>query len=394
MSNKSVELVKITLYEVNLPFLVAFKHNLASRKHTINVIVQLDFSYDNKIISGFGESVPREYVSNETSSTCLNDIKNYYIPLLKGFKANDYNEALNVFFTLLKNPALNDTGNTARCAVELAFCDGIAKIQNMPVRNLFITKPKLNIASLQYGAVVPYLSNYKLKFLLYLYKFLSYRTIKIKVGANLATNLNIVKLAREILGPLVTLRIDANSAWTVRESIEQVNALNKYNIASVEEPCTGSIEDIKTIQDNIAIPLIADESLVSIKDAHNLIGACRGFNIRISKNGGISSAIAIAQIAYTNNIECHLGAQVGESNILFMANQHLAFILANEYNLKLMHIEGAGNNLLLKNNLSSSLLSSKFPTQFQATSNSGFGALINILSLNKYLLAKFAQELI
>ena len=77
-----------------------------------------------------------------------------------------------------------------------------------------------------------------------------------------------------------------------------------------------------------------------------------------------------------------------------MANQHLAFILANEYNLKLMNIEGAGNNLLLKNNLSNSLLSSKFPTQFQATSNSGFGALINILSLNKYLLAKFAQELI
>jgi len=56
---------------------------------------------------------------------------------------------------------------------------------------------------------------------------------------------------------------------------------------------------LKQVSEAIQIPVIADESLCNEDDARRLIDlkACRGFNIRLSKCGGLGTATRISKMA-------------------------------------------------------------------------------------------------
>ncbi len=392
MSDNEIKLVKISIYEVNLPFVFSFGHNLANRKSTNNIIVKLDFQVGDRIVSGFGEAVPRDYVTNETTISCMEDLKNIYIPNLINFRSKNVASAKDGFANILDNISI--LGNTARCALELAFLDGLAKINNTNIINLMSNIDSYNINSINYGAVIPYLSINKFKALFKIYAWLGFKTIKIKLGRDFDHNINLLKLANSCNNSSLTIRADANQAWSVNDSVKHVNDLMKFNLASIEEPCKANFSDLKSIQDNIPIPLIVDESLVSYSDAQNLLTVCKGFNIRISKNGGLSNAIKIANLASQNNLECHLGAQVGETRILSKANQALAFILANEYKIKLANVEGAGNDLLLMNNLSKFSFVTLLPSKFGLDFEPGFGVNVNLAGIVKFSVNQFCQDLI
>jgi muconate cycloisomerase len=71
---------------------------------------------------------------------------------------------------------------------------------------------------------------------------------------------------------------------------------------------------------------MADESLVTIEQARELIDrrACDYFNIRLSKNGGVTGSLAIAKLAHDNGMKIQVGAQVGETAILSAAGRTFA----------------------------------------------------------------------
>jgi muconate cycloisomerase len=54
------------------------------------------------------------------------------------------------------------------------------------------------------------------------------------------------------------------------------------------------------------------------------VGACDFFNIRLSKNAGISGSMAIAQLARQAGVKIQVGAQVGETGILSAAGRTFA----------------------------------------------------------------------
>ncbi|MGH7810877.1 MAG: enolase C-terminal domain-like protein, partial [Candidatus Binatia bacterium] len=74
------------------------------------------------------------------------------------------------------------------------------------------------------------------------------------------------------------------------------------------------------------IPVMADESLVTIDQARRLIEqrACDYFNIRLSKCGGITGSLEIAALAQQAGIKIQVGAQVGETGILSAAARTFA----------------------------------------------------------------------
>ena len=151
--------------------------------------------------------------------------------------------------------------------------------------------------------------------------------VKIKVGASLEANLEILTIARAILGEQVTLRIDANCAWTAGETLRQLNAMQAFSLTGVEQPVPGEdLEGMRAVTAAKLIPVVADESLCSLDDAHRLIRAqaCDIFNVRISKCGGLINAARIDQLARTAGLKCQLGAQVGEAGILSAAGRHYA----------------------------------------------------------------------
>lgn len=60
--------------------------------------------------------------------------------------------------------------------------------------------------------------------------------VKLKIGADLDDDIRRLRLAREAVGPEITLAVDANQQWDVEEAIRWIRALGDDALAWVEEP--------------------------------------------------------------------------------------------------------------------------------------------------------------
>jgi L-alanine-DL-glutamate epimerase-like enolase superfamily enzyme len=63
-----------------------------------------------------------------------------------------------------------------------------------------------------------------------------YKTIKIKVGRNADEDIALVAKIREVVGPQVELRVDANGSWAPGTAVRQARKLEKYDPQFIEQP--------------------------------------------------------------------------------------------------------------------------------------------------------------
>lgn len=118
-------------------------------------------------------------------------------------------------------------------------------------------------------------------------------TYKLKVG--LASDMAQIATVRSVLGPEVKIRIDANGAWSVPEAIERLQAMDEHLVELAEEPVAG-LEQLAAVRARTRIPLAADESVASPRDAREAVGlgACQMATVKLAKVGGIVEALAVA----------------------------------------------------------------------------------------------------
>ena len=346
-------------YEANLPFRFTFGHSLAERNSSQNILTVLNLRLAEGEVFGLGESAPRAYVTGETIDGCLGRLKGYARELFASpFVGGD--DLLERLVSLFFAEELDKLPLGASFApLELACLDALARHWRVPfhkmpsllaerfsacgsLSSLWQAPPRTHF---DWGGVVPFAGKSKLSWLLNFYKFYGFKTVKIKVGADLEEDAAKLAMARAILGPDCILRIDANCAWNLEQAERALARLRPYDFKSIEQPLPASdIEGLCRLRARIPETIVADESLCSIADARTLIAekACGAFNIRISKVGGIFAALRLIELAGNASLECHLGAQVGESGILASAQRHLALCYP------FANVEGAMNLFLLK----------------------------------------------
>ena len=139
-------------------------------------------------------------------------------------------------------------------------------------------------------------------------------------------------------------------------AIATCQALAPYAIASAEQLIPrGDPAALAQVQAATSIPQIVDESLITLADAQALINAkaCQGFNLRLSKCGGLAQTLEIARLADEANIFVQVGCQVGETAVLSAAGRHLAAGLP-----QVKFVEGSYGKLLLSQDIS------RTPVQF------------------------------
>lgn len=94
-----------------------------------------------------------------------------------------------------------------------------------------------------------------------------FTTLKFKIGANdFNDELNFLKWFREQFPNKITIRLDANGAFTPENALEKLKALADYSIHSIEQPIKANQWDAMAklcIESPIAIAL--DEELIGIK---------------------------------------------------------------------------------------------------------------------------------
>lgn len=266
-----------------------------------NVIVQIN----SNGYTGYGEASPSEYYgeSVETVLAC--------ITLFAGNLGDDPFLIEDIMGRLDEIIRLHPS---AKAAVDMALYDLIGKILGVPLYKLLGLNPKHTpYTSFTIGIDTP--SNMAKKALV----ARDYPILKIKVGTR--NDLAIIEAIREVSSAII--RVDANTGWTPKEAIRMINALAPYNIEFVEQPVPAhDLAGLKLIRENVAIPIIADESCVAIEDIPRLAECVDGVNLKLMKSNGITNVLKMIHVARAHNLRVMLGCMI-ESSLAITAAAHL-----------------------------------------------------------------------
>ncbi len=155
-----------------------------------------------------------------------------------------------------------------------------------------------------------------------------FRCLKVKVGLDLGEDLERLSRLRELAGPEVAIRVDANQGYSPAEARRFHQATAGLDLELIEQPLpAAAISEMRALPEELRRLVAADESLLGEQDALALAGtpaACGIFNIKLMKCGGVSSALAIATIAEAAGVELMWGCN-DESVISIAAALNTAY---------------------------------------------------------------------
>ena len=326
-----MKVTELTAFVVRIPLKKRIKHASHARTDTDNVLVRVRLN-DGSV--GWGEGVPREYVTGESADSALDLLKGSD---LKGQldECRDFLGALRIIERFKPAAVAGDTrgvqGNAARCAVEIALLDAFGRGFGEPLCNVtkYLAPDYYRFRDkVQYsGAIMSARKGLKIRLAAWRMRILGVSQIKVKVGIEGHDDAYRLRMIRRRVGKKVELRVDANEAWSAAEAADKIAALEPPGIAAVEQPVRHEeVDQLADIRKRVKTPIMLDESLCGMADAERAAtnGLCDLFNLRLSKCGGFIPALRLAQFAAKHGLGYQLGCQVGETAILSAAGRHFA----------------------------------------------------------------------
>jgi len=205
----------------------------------------------------------------------------------------------------------------ARCALDMALHDRIARAHNIPLYKLLgLPKPEPKLSSFTIAIDTPSeMANKALH-------ASKYPIIKVKLGSD-DLDMERLQAIREVR-PDVKLRLDANAGWTLENAMGYIRDLERFDLEMIEQPLSkDDIEGMGKIQSQTLIPIVADESVQTMKNIEDLASAgVKGVNIKLMKVGGLSSALQMIKRSRQLGLMVMLGCMV-ETSIGTTAMAHL-----------------------------------------------------------------------
>lgn len=179
------------------------------------------------------------------------------------------------------HPALGDNP-FALCALDEAAHDLWGQRLNQPVWQLWgLPRDPLPLTSYTIG--LDKLDEMVAK----MHEFDGWPIYKIKLGT--ADDLAIVRALREHTA--ATLRIDANTAWTVEQTLALTPDLKALSVEFIEQPLArDDWAGMARVHEECALPVMADESCQTEADVERCAGSFAGINIKLCKAGGLTPA--------------------------------------------------------------------------------------------------------
>lgn len=348
-----MQVVELEARHVRIPLRRKVTHASHTRTETDNVVVRCVLS-DGSV--GFGEGVPRDYVTGETVDSCLDLLKRSDLARQLS-PCEDFLGAVHLAEKLKLAPTPGDDrliqGNAARCALELAVLDAYGRAFGEPLMNVArMLAPELYEPHerVQYSGVIGNPKGWKGRVYPLVYRLAGFKQVKLKVGIPDTDDVKRTKRTRRWLGRSIDLRLDANEAWSASEAVERIRALEPFGITSVEQPVSHEeVAALAEIRKQVKTPIMLDESLCGEVDAERAVrgGWCDLFNLRLSKCGGFIPSLRLAQMAKRHGLGFQLGCQVGETAILSAAGRHFAASVKD-----IRYVEGSYDRHLVWESLS------------------------------------------
>jgi muconate cycloisomerase len=347
-----MRIVELTAHRVRIPLKKAIRHASHKRTETDNVVVRTVLA-DGTV--GYGEGVPRDYVTGETIDSCLDRLKRADLARQLN-RCVDFAAAIALADRIQLPVDADDdrriNGNAARCALELSLLDAYGRHYGenlIAVTKAIVPELYEPRESVRYSAVIASAKGLKLWLACTGYRWYGFRSVKVKVGIDGYDDAKRLATVRSRFGQDTDLRIDANEAWTPDDAARKIQELEAFGITSVEQPLPHEqVAANRELKRQIAIPILFDESLCGMFDAERAVqgGLCDLFNIRLSKCGGYIPSLRLAAFATKSGLGYQLGCQVGESAILSGAGRMFATSVKS-----IRHSEGSYDRHLVKESL-------------------------------------------
>jgi len=310
-----MKITTVRLGRISVPLRTPFKTALRTVSSVEDVIVEI---HTDCGCIGYGEAPPTGPITGDTTGAIIGAIQDHISKAIIGRDVDDFEDVLQA----VQKSVIGNT--SAKAAVDMALWDLYGQLYRIPVYKLMGGARKNITTDITISVNDPDIM--VRDSLIALDR--GYDCLKMKVGINPELDVARLKAVRQAVGNDVTIRIDANQAWTPKQAVRILNAMQEQGlqIELVEQPVHAhDLEGMKYVTDRSYVPVLADESLYSPADAATILrmGAADLLNIKLMKCGGLYNALKICTMAEVYGVECMIGCML-EAKISVNAAVHLA----------------------------------------------------------------------
>jgi o-succinylbenzoate synthase len=339
-----MKITEVRLGRISVPLRKPFKTALRTVESVEDVIVEL---HTDTGAVGYGEAPPTGVITGDTTGAIIGAIRDHIAKAVIGLEVDNLEEVM----ARIDASVVHNT--SAKAAVDIAVYDLFGQLCGAPLYRLWGGYRKEIVTDLTISSNdAPQMARDAAEAV-----GLGYRTLKLKLGKDPAQDVARMKAIRDAVGYGVDLRVDANQGWKPKEAVRLIGAMEDAGLALelVEQPVAAhDLEGLKYVTDNVSVPVMADESVFSPRDAQRIMEtrAADIVNIKLMKTGGIHNALRICALAEVYGVECMIGCML-EAKVSVTAAVHLA----------------AGRKVITKVDLDGPVLCSEDPVEGGAVFN-------------------------
>jgi L-alanine-DL-glutamate epimerase-like enolase superfamily enzyme len=313
-----VRVTNITAWSVTMPLAEPYAIAYETVEAATNVFLRVQ---TNRGITGFGCAAPDLQITGETAKSVLSVCDSTIRPVL--LHTDPLRGALQL--SRLKPHLQNQP--SAMAMVDMALYDILGKASGLPIHKILggfrdRIKTSITVGIMPIEDTVAKARKCTRR---------GFKALKIKGGKNVDEDIERILKVRRAVGDKIELRFDANQGYTVEESLSFVKAIRLAKVELIEQPTPkGQPVMLGRVTDGISLPVMADESLMNLRDAFRL--ARRDLvdmvNVKLMKVGGIAEALQINAVANAANLEVMVGC-MDEAALGIAAGLHFALARPN-----------------------------------------------------------------
>jgi len=296
------------------PYTIAYE----SVDRVTNLLVRMETSSG---ITGLGCAAPDEQVTGETPDGALRTMEDVVAPSVRG------SDPLRSAMVLERLKGILGAQPSVMAAVDMALHDIMGRATGMPVwrllggyRDRFLTSVTIGILPLD--ETVQRARDWVGQ---------GFRALKLKGGVDVEDDIARFLAVREAVGEKVELRFDANQGYDLEQSLRFVEGTRRAKLELLEQPTPrGQPDLLGRVTSDSHIPVMADESLMTLRDAFRLArrDVVDMVNIKLMKVGGIAEALQINSVARSARYEVMVGC-MDEMALGIAAGLHFALARPN-----------------------------------------------------------------